>query len=968
MQSNRHGGTRIAILALLLLICALVKTAIFLDKNPPSFSKPVSTLPEQDLPPRAHGSVIYLEANHEKYHFRYRGMIVQELFRQAVLIAARDGMGLQTRDASLREWRGKPPQDNTLEMDFPDAQIILREGPDPSHVRWRQDYAATQWTDDLADLVEKTEKMSRDVFPSALHKDGWSGSANAIKSDAPPPPDADTRLMEMEELSQFAVLRETHAAIQSDGESLQRSGALVRAYANLGQLTRYHWSAEFAAYTARSLLYSQRMVINNPDSAFALWHRAYARALAGMQGYALKDLAAAADLKDKNRPDWVTLLEPFCKFQTENLVNLATENQKLSTLGMYLAFLSAEYSGSQGATMNVAAAAFTINPQCLRIVDTMCDHTGPGMLNELVHTGPDVFSKTLGLKLQKMPSLPQSLVDQINHLKQPGGNPDGRGRIKLCRELIAEGAPEKDNVEPSWAALGRLIQETTFAHFQRMDNLVSEQWGVDASEDVKAAEPFVMDHPFKFVIETYGFRHSADMATLKRTLNEPEAVAGEMTLRQIPIYWLERQIETTGPDSDQNLWQWMLANSDYNSFDIEAILLYNEGRENDPWVIDQLNHLRRVCPDSPALIAADIRGHWDPEKAATWEAEHGDYPTVAMALGKKYTELHRWADAARCLRKYIAVSPDRYGYEALANVYKTQKNDDLWMATLNEFIAHGQAYGLEDANVQVEIAHYYMNKRDFKSAIPYADAASGTASAWGLTCAAEAHSGIGDWTTAEQLIMDEKEHYSESPFTWYAWCSRTGHGDFAAAQQAWLSYFSQKGDTLDSEDSIRYGCLQMSRQKNAEALTIFKRRMKLWPGPNSALHIAILDDELHDLAGRDAMLNRIQTLPERNTPSGRFGEILRDAIKSNSTVALNAAALDPILNSATEDDRICICALTGRFLQDRGHTAQAVEYFKRCVDGKEYSADRPWVDYELRQNGQDPWALEQAAIGPDSWQ
>ncbi len=817
-------------------------------------------------------------------------MIAQELFRQAVLIAARDGMGLQTRDASLREWHGKPPRDNTLEMDFPDAQIILREGPDPSHVRWRRDYAATPWPDDLADLVEKTEKMSRDVFPEALHKDGWSGSANAIKPDAPPPPDADTRLMQMEELSQFALLRETHAAIQTDGESLQRSGVLVRAYANLGQLTRYHWSAEFAVYTARSLLYAQRMVVNNPNSAFALWHRAYARALAGMQGYALKDLAAAAALKDTDRPDWVPLLEPFCKYQTGTLVNLATENKNLSTLGTYLAFVSAEHSGSQGATMNIAAAAFTINPQCLRIVDTMCDHTGPGMLNELVHTGPDVFSKTLGLKLQKMPSLPQSLVDHINRLKQPGGNPDGLGRIKLCQELIAEGTPEKDKIEPSWTALGRLIQETTFAHFQRLDNLVSEQWGIDASQDVMAAEPFVADHPFKFVIDTYGLRHTADNTTLRATLNESDYVLLESTLRQMPIYWLEQQIKTAGSNGDQNFWQWILLNSDYTSFDIEALLLYNEGRENDPWVIDQLNHLRRVCPDSPLLIAADIRGHWDPEKAAAWEAEHGDYPTVALALGKKYTELHRWSDAIRCLRKYIAVSPDRYGYEALANVYKAQKNDELWLATLNDFIAHGQAYGLEDANVQVEIAHYYMNKRDFKSAIPYADAASGTASAWGLLCAADAHSGIGDWTTAEQLIVNEKDHYSESPFTWYAWCSRTGHGDITAAQQACHRYFVEKGVKLDSEDSIRYGCLQISRQKNPEALTIFKRRMRLWPGPNSALHIAILDDELHDIAGRDAALDRIQTLPERASPLGRFGEILRDAIKSNSTAPLNAAA------------------------------------------------------------------------------
>ena len=74
-----------------------------------------------------------------------------------------------------------------------------------------------------------------------------------------------------------------HEAIRKDGESEARLGVLVRGYAHLGQLTRYHWSIEHQVFIARSLLYAARMVKNNPTSPIPLWHRAYAMALAGFQ-------------------------------------------------------------------------------------------------------------------------------------------------------------------------------------------------------------------------------------------------------------------------------------------------------------------------------------------------------------------------------------------------------------------------------------------------------------------------------------------------------------------------------------------------------------------------------------------------------------------------------------------------------------------------------------------------------------
>lgn len=115
---------------------------------------------------------------------------------------------------------------------------------------------------------------------------------------------------------------------------------------------------------------------------------------------------------------------------------------------------------------------------------------------------------------------------------------------------------------------------------------------------------------------------------------------------------------------------------------------------------------------------------------------------------------------------------------SVAKVYQAQKEDEKWLATLNEYLSKGQDYGLQDSLVQEEIANYYMDKGDFKSAVPYADAASATASAGGMFCSANAHTGIGDFATAEQLYKDEIDHYSDTPWRWYRWCAdgAWGHG------------------------------------------------------------------------------------------------------------------------------------------------------------------------------------------------
>ena len=95
----------------------------------------------------------------------------------------------------------------------------------------------------------------------------------------------------------FAAVRLAHAAARGGDARPEVLEVLARGYAQLGLLTDHHWDAAHKAYSARALLYAQRLVASDPRSPRGLWHRAYAESLAGLHRHALDDLAAARALQ-----------------------------------------------------------------------------------------------------------------------------------------------------------------------------------------------------------------------------------------------------------------------------------------------------------------------------------------------------------------------------------------------------------------------------------------------------------------------------------------------------------------------------------------------------------------------------------------------------------------------------------------------------------------------------------------------
>jgi tetratricopeptide (TPR) repeat protein len=906
-------------------------------------------------------SVVWLNVGQRPGYPARIGLLSWEIYRQAFLIAARDGLGLQTRDESLREWGTPPPAGTMLQASLDNGFLEFSgSGALADQIVWEDRIRGYNHPENIPEMAVAAEKLSRGEFVIALKAHGWSGKGHVFKPDAPAPAECEALLAQMDEFSQFRVVRLTDAAIAKDGESLPRLGVLVRAYANLGQLTRYHWSIESKVYAARALLYAQRMVALDPNSASALWHRAYARALAGLQRAAGDDLNAADQLHQPNRPVWADLLDAYCHYQTRQLAVLGEKNPSQKSLATFLAYLTVQLSNSQGAKMQVAELALETNPNCLELIDAMCNDTGPGMLNELNGMGPAVFGRILPDRLANIPGLPKSIADLAANLN--GDNSDPAARQAVCQALIGAGAPARDSGEPSLAALGRMVQETSFAQCRRTCDFYSMALGGDASDFVKQIWPLVAEHPFRNTIQAYALWHGEDLTAAGKALDnqsfELVTVANWFVLDA-----LETESKPRGPHSGDRVFEYLSRNLDCTSFDLECVLnVYgNTTPVEGAWA---LTLLQNCSPDSPLLIAEQIRGNWDPAKAADWESKHGENPDVAMALGQHYSKTGQWDDAERCLNTYISLSPDQSGYQALADVYFQQHKEDLWLATLEEFL-HQPDYGLQHATVQVQIAQYFMKKGEYAKAVPFADGAAETGAAWAELCAAEAHSDIGDWQTAEQLLADESKQYGDSPFDWFALCVKSGHGDRASAAAALEGYLATPGKKLGSYDQTQWGTLLMLQGDDAGAMKKFAKTKKSRAGVLGHLHIAILQDAAGKTSERDAALQEAINESRDGTKLNQFCLLLQETFQAGPDSIPDTDELDDILKAASPNDRSAVAYLTARYLDTRKRTDQATAYLRQGIAGNTSNdLDMLLSCDALQKRGIDPVPLLRPATQP----
>jgi tetratricopeptide (TPR) repeat protein len=599
-----------------------------------------------------------------------------------------------------------------------------------------------------------------------------------------------------------------------------------------------------------------------------------------------------------------------------------------------------------------------LNPRCLRIIDSMCAENAPGMLNRLVEMGPEIYSTTLLSELLGMPGLPKTIQEKIHDARRPGGNPEGRASI--CQALIDEGAPDNDQMELSLAALGRMIQETTFVHIFRKAEMMAVHWSVDTSDYTSEIQPLIADHRFRPLIDFYGAANSSTKDKARKAL---ASISWEdLTVTEFPLYWLEKRWQSRNKDPDLTLLGVFRLNMDVSSFDHEAWLAMYDGTLTGQYLDQEIELLQTASPESPWIVRNAIVNQWDPDMVLNWEESRGDYPSIAFALGKKHAQFGEIEDAIRCFNRYLEVSPDRFGYETVADLYKSQKNDEKWLETMKAFLDKPEVIHFEHSLVQFEIAVHYMSNGKYAEALTYANASKDSGGPWGHIVAAKANTRLGRFKEAEALLIQDIKSFARSPIKWLTWCVETGHGDRRAATQAMRDYF-ERGMDGDGEALTQMAFLHVLEGNRAEAIELLKARVKKAPGVVPLLHIMVLADEQDDRVTRDQAINQLSELKDEKPKDMAFaGEL----VKAYTEGKMDLPAVNTAISKAEGARRIRFALLMARYQLKHDQKDSAIEFIKQCYIELDHDCPEEILVYQMsRELGMDPLVLRKAASAAD---
>ena len=638
----------------------------------------LQTRSRSQLRPRLPPAVVYLDSSRDWQVHTYGStrvcLLAREIVRQAILIAARDELGLATRDAWLGD--SLPPQGDATRWDVaatpgdPSIVEILRGPPgNPIKAGRHELRLPLKAAPDYRALAVEMERLSRTKFADMFKQAGLQGKPHSRNDSARVPRGIGKLLDEMNFLSQFRALRELHEAVNAEGQSPALLGALARGYANLGVMTEFHWHPAHKVFKARALLYAQRMVAADEKSVLAKWHRAYVEAMAGLHAAALADLdeadkafQAIAEKDRPPRPEWVECAGLLCRCDVDALGRLVNE-PKVGELAALCRYLAVEQAGGSSWAVQTAIRTLDVIPECYRVHDGLCNYGGVSVLHAATQAGPAILAESLYKRLAAMPQLPAE-VRRIVKKQEPGGllgslvpgsgPARGKAEYKIRVQLIAallragggpaspaaaqaaspSGEPaakpeeqpkrpaEPDHGEPSWATLGRMLRELAFVQVWRRTDFQRYRLSVPPDEFLAATAILVAEHPYRHFLEW----HSGDVDKSREAL--ARLAKADPAGSEIFAHHLNDAFASSDPATRMKFYMVARADADATVRDVVTDLPYY--RDKPGLTREMARHLLEISPFSPLARAKLVEHDWKAiqPQLPEWEKTAAAYPVL----------------------------------------------------------------------------------------------------------------------------------------------------------------------------------------------------------------------------------------------------------------------------------------------------------------------------------------------------
>jgi tetratricopeptide (TPR) repeat protein len=849
--------------------------------------------------------------------------LAAELIRQGFFIAAEREFGLTIYDRTIGDTipQGETPgksfslavstTQHDKMLNFHVSLIRISTGvlvtPQPVKLQTPEE----NWVEGLVDQVESATHTS---FAEAFEQAGYKRSARATKVESQPALLHDR----LDFVTQFARVRQLHERLRMDGDSPVLLGDLVRAYANLGSVCDFHWSASSRVFKARALLYAERLVGKTGETPFSLAHRAYARALSGRHGTALAAVSSAKSAQGQAAPDWLELIDAYCNHKPAVLDGIGGAQRELA---YYLRMRMTDRPSDEARALQVSNQYLSVNPACCRAVDWLAEMPGLGPQRMTIETGfaklwPEVYSR-----LTQVSDLPADVKKIAATAMKAGSSPQQEyaSRTELVRLLRHTASNTGATNGPTWGVLAELIHDVTFVQAWRTLRLEADTLGINADPSLKKIRPLVKDHRLGKFLENFG----SDRENARKAMGELMA-SFEWNRMNTNAFWICTRV-------GQLLSAETASRATRRTMDLADPFYEDIARVHANWPgYHETYKLIDISPEWPQSAALSIATDWENVKTRSkeWQEKFSDDPCVLNQLAWKLKD-EQPDDAIRCIKKSIRIVPTIASHRTLAEIYKNEGETALWRATLTAALKL-PSFGLEENNLHSSLAYDNMRRKEWNQAWPHAIAAAEGYSAHGLMTAAQAAEGLQDWKKAEAYVRACAERYSTSADQWYFWCVRTGRGNMkqakSLAEQSWKTANESRSGQMWQ---IATG--HIVARKIGEARTVFEANVKRHGNLASMAFAALLADQEHDTAACDEWFKKLASKWNAENPYPEFSNLAQGVISGEARGRWNPHNFEHIIATAAESEVPYLNYLAGVLLIQHGEQALGREYLKQAA-------------------------------------
>jgi tetratricopeptide (TPR) repeat protein len=854
----------------------------------------------------------------------------REMCRQAVLIAARDELGLRTRDQVLRE--ASPEQAVEVQLDLGNLQ--------GKHIEYRLHQAGETLAEGvftysfahnhsaMAIIADEAEKRSRGEFKEAILRTCKAVERPRLSQEQRTEKlkTAERRVKQMNAASQFIAVRLGHDLLWDDPSSPEALSILVQGYANLSVMGDFWLSNARVVFASRAIIYATRMRNANPESPLGYWHQAYAFTLFGLTKDSLWQLELADKISQDNQPPWMSLIRDANYFHFFKLGESLQETHAYRQLNAVLWFRSVECSDSQSLTIETAKRAIDLNPACLRVYDGMHRVAGVSYAHVTSQLPASVFGRVLkgGLPILADDSdlVAQAIAADLDQYRSPVE------RAKLAAALYQSSV--NDTREPSVGTLAHILDETNVLYIATRVLFITGFLGVDASESIPVIKPIIENHPAAHLIEANCYRRSLTVQRRKALMQGGSPEIGFLTGHVLLLRALKSDWETQeGTIGDYR------SRIHYEAPPTEVNYTEKMKMTDDATVVEYGKIMWDINPYSPQRGIVLLSKNWSSEKnyLQQWLDRAAEQPAIAGALAQKFLAEGDVKRAETYWRIYIDAAPDFEAYRGLAELLYNEGRTEEALELANKFLTK-EDYGLAHAQMQRLIAGTYMNQEDFEKAIVYAEAAAESGAGWASQTLSYCYEALGKYDEAINILRDIDDHYHLD--TVYRFAVRTRKLDLQEAWQAKREVHLKGRDPADPEVVIAIATNHLLTGNFAAATKQLETFDAHALTPFYYLYAATQSGQK---SKQEAALAKVEQFQSTDEASMQLAELVTDAMSSEK---VDVASFTTLIEQTELTDELRSAAhfLLGWCLERENKKEQAIEQFR---DAANFSDTLPFV-------------------------